>query len=440
MNNLNFTVSAAFDRGIFWKGGQSVRYLVARLKADRTDEHRPAERTPLNIALVIDASGSMAGDKLEAAKKAALGLAERLSRRDRLTVVSFASDVVVHLDAVPATAENAVRIRSEVSGLETRGMTCLSGGWFAGVECTARIAEKDPRLTARVIILSDGHANEGITDPEELREHAGELRLRGVLTSTLGIGDGYDEHLLRGIAENGGGRLHDAELAAEISTVLLGELDDILGTLVENAQIVLSAPASVRAEPIGLASAEAPGHHTTVTMGPVQNGVERLAVFKVTCPEAHRDDRLTFEIVAHGRAVDDGSALAADTGPLVLAAAGSGANSAQDRSEELAQIVARTWSAHIVSRAARMNRDGAFRDAERYVKRELKHFTRYVEGLESGYEMIGNLKMLAERVVHVFTPRLRKEMVLESALMTESRVDRRGVPKASWRMRMARGE
>ena len=440
MNNLDFTISAAFDRNLFWKGGQSVRYLTARLKAERTDDQRPTERTPLNIALVIDASGSMTGGKLEAAKQAALGLAERLSPRDRLTVVSFASDVVVHLDAVPATAKNAVRIRSEVSGLETRGMTCLSGGWFAGVDCAARIAEKDTSLTARVIILSDGHANEGITDPEELREHAGELRLRGVLTSTLGIGDGYDEHLLRGIAENGGGRLHDAELAAEISTVLLGELDDILGTLVENTQISLLAPASVKVEAIGPVSTEAPGRHTTVTMGPVQNAVERLAVFKVICPEAQRSDRLTFEIVAHGRAVDDGSALTADTGPVVLTSAGSRTNSAQDRNEELAQIVARTWSAHIVSRAARMNRDGAFRDAERYVKRELKHFTRYVEGLECGQEMIGNLKMLAERVVHVFTPRLSKEMVLESALQMESRIDRRGVPKASWHMRMARGE
>ena len=103
--------------------------------------------------------------------------------------MSFASDVEVHLDAVPVSMENQIRIRTEVSLLQTRGMTNLSGGWFAGVECAARVAEEDVRMTPRIIILSDGHANEGISDSNELREHAGELRLRGVLTSALGIGD-----------------------------------------------------------------------------------------------------------------------------------------------------------------------------------------------------------------------------------------------------------
>lgn len=149
MTDVNFTATTAFDRKLIWEGGDSVRYLVTRLKARRKDESRSAEHAPLNIALVIDASGSMGGGKLEAAKEAALGLAERLTERDRLTVVSFASDVLIHLDAVPVTADNAARIRAEISRLQTRGMTLLSGGWFAGVECAARISEEDPRMTPR---------------------------------------------------------------------------------------------------------------------------------------------------------------------------------------------------------------------------------------------------------------------------------------------------
>lgn len=440
MTDVTFTAAAAFDRKLFWEGGGSVRYLVARLKAGKEVQTRVEERAPLNIALVIDASGSMGDGKLEAAKEAALGLVDRLTEKDRLTVVSFASDVLVHLDALAVSPENTSRIRSEISRLSTRGMTLLSGGWFAGVDCAARIAEEDPRMLPRVIILSDGHANEGIIDPEKLREHAGELRMRGVLTSCLGIGNGYDEQLLRGIAENGGGRLHDAELMSEISSVLLGELDDIFGTLVDDAQIEITVPSGAEIQVLGRLGSELTEGCVGVSLGPVQNDIERFAVVKITCPEARRGDELLFEVRATGRAVGDNSRLEVASTPIRLTAVDGSANLAQSRDIEVTAIVARTWSAHIVSVAAQMNRDGAFEDAERFIDRELRYFRRYVEGLERGREMIRELELLALRVGREFSSRMRKEMVLQASMAMESRVDRRGMGKASWSARMERGD
>ncbi|WP_373502186.1 VWA domain-containing protein [Aestuariivirga sp.] len=440
MTDVKFAAAAAFDRKLFWEGGESVRYLVAHLRASLSDDRRPAERTPLNIALVIDASGSMGGGKLEAAKAAALGLTDRLTEGDRLTLVSFASDVQVHLDAVSVTKENAIRIRTEVSLLETRGMTNLSGGWFAGVECAARVAEEDARMTPRIILLSDGHANEGISDANELREHAGELRLRGVLTSALGIGDGYDEQLLRGIAENGGGRLHDAELTSEISSVLLGELDDIFGTLIEAAQITMTVPPGVRVDVLGKGDAEVRDGRILVSVGPIQNAIERVAVFKVTCSKAQRGQEMKFGLVANGRAVDDQNVLETSTVPVTLVAVDGKANKDQPRDAEIAEIVARTWSALVVAVAAKMNRDGAYVDAQKYIEGELRHFRRYVEGLPRGQEMVGELELLARRVGREFSSRMRKEMVVQSALFMESRVDRRGAGKAAWSARMERGD
>ncbi|OAN68287.1 hypothetical protein A8B83_02360 [Rhodobacteraceae bacterium EhC02] len=440
MTEVHFNTTATFDREFFWEGGNSVRYLVARLKADHAKEKNLAAPSPLNIALVIDASGSMAGGKLEAAKEAAMGLAARLTERDRLTVVSFASDVQVHLDAVPVTPENAIQIRAEISRLETRGMTCLSGGWFAGVECAARIAETDERMTPRVIILSDGHANEGITDPEELREHAGELRMRGVLTSTLGIGDGYDEQLLRGIAENGGGRLHDAELTSEISSVLLGELDDIFDTLVEDARIALEMPAGVHVEVVGRGLAELHGGNLVVQMGPIQNGIERVAVFKVTCPKARPGEELEFHLKAEARTVNNRSWIQANAKAAKLVAVLGSTNKAQRRDAQIAEIVARTWSAHIVATAAKMNRDSAYEEAGRYLEEELRFFKPYVEGLAKAGDMIDELEMLAQRVGQRFSPRMHKEMVIQASLAMESRMDRRGLEKAAWSTRMRRGD
>lgn len=302
------------------------------------------------------------------------------------------------------------------------------------------MAEEDPRMTPRVIVLSDGHANEGITDPKELHEHAGQLRMRGVLTSALGIGDGYDEHLLRTIAESGGGRLHDAELTTEISSVLLGELDDIFGTIVEDAQIRLTVPAGVRVEVLGRESSEIRNGCIVVSLGPIQNEIERVTDFKVTCPRARLDDELAFEVIASGHAVDDWSELQTRVAQARLIAVDRAANSNQPRDTANAAIVARTWSAHVVATAARMNRDRAYEDAKEYIERELHHFRRYAEGLDRWRQMVHELELLARRVGRRFSSRMRKEMVLQSSLAMESRIDRRGIGKAAWSTRMERGD
>lgn len=440
MNNVEFTASAAFDRKLFWEAGGSVRFLVARVRARHKDDKERTPRMPLNIALVIDASGSMGGGKLEAAKAAALGLVERLSTLDRLTLVSFASDVRVHLDAVTVTMESKDLIQGEISRLQTRGATNLSGGWFAGVECAARVSEINTAITPRVIILSDGHANNGICDLGELCEHAAELRIRGVMTSALGIGDGYDEQLLRGIAENGGGRLHDAELTSEISSVLLGELDDIFGTIVEDAKIHLTVPSGVHAEVVGQSSHNTSGDRLSVLLGPVQSEFERVAVFKITCPKALINAALTFKVSAKGFATDDQSPL--EPAPVIcrLTSADANTNTSQSRDVEIAQVVARIWNAHVVSVAAKMNRDRAYTEAQKYVEGELLHFRRYVEGLHLGDDMVAALALLARRVDQQLSSRMHKEMVIQSSMMMASRVDRRGTGKAAWSIRMQRGD
>lgn len=87
-----------------------------------------------------------------------------------------------------------------------------------------------------------------------------------------------------------------------------------------------------------------------------------------------------------------------------------------------------------------MNRDGAYQDAERFIRRELGYFYRYVDGLPQGNEMAAELELLAGRVGHQLSSRMHKEMVLQSSLAMESRRDRRGDSKAAWSARMRRGD
>ena len=439
MSDVEFSMSASFDRSLFWEAGSSVRYLVARVNARRLGEDRPVARAPLNIALAIDVSGSMSGARLEAAKKAAVGLAAQLTEQDRLSRVSFGSDVVVHLDAVTVHAGTLPMIRQTIEALETSGMTNLSDGWFTAVDCAARIAERDPRMTARVILLSDGHANRGITEASELGEHAHQLRLRGVLTSALGIGDDYDEHLLRGIAESGGGRLHDAEVTSEISTVLLGELQDISLTCVDNAEIILTTSTKLRIEAVGRGRLEERDGDLVLSLGAIQSGSERVAVFKVICPILPAGTQLHFTVTARGHAMSEDGVIGAGAVQLALTAAQGDRNSAQDRDDEVAEIVAKAWSAHVVTMTAKMNARGAFHDAQGFIRQELRHFANYVHGLRCGPALVQELDLLARRAGSQISPRMRKEMVLQSSLAMESRVDRRSMSRQSWSDRMRDG-
>jgi len=436
MTDLHLDITAGFDRALFWEGGDSVRNLVVRLTARRTAEGSATPRKPLNIALVIDASGSMSGGKLEAAKSAAIGLAERLGPEDRLTLVSFASDVRVHLDAVPVTSERSWEIRHAIADLETRGSTNLSGGWFAGVDCAARVAEARRDLMARVIILSDGHANVGISSAPALWEHAAELRNRGVLTSTLGIGDGYDEGLLRGIAENGGGRLHDAELTQEIASVLLGELDDIHGAALEDVRLMIDLPPSTRIEPYGSRRITREEGGLGLALGALVDGIERSVVFKVTCPRAEAGTALRFDISASGQPAEGGARVSASAAPAILRAATGRENEAQERDTPLSRIVARAWSAHVTARAAEMNRERNLTDAVDYVMREFRHFERYVAGLDLGPEILRDLDILRRNISRPLSSRANKEMFVQASLSMESRIDRRGPGKAAWSARI----
>lgn len=436
MNELNFTVTTGFDRTLFRDSGDSVRYLVARLNAAKNDDVSVARRPPLNIALVIDASGSMSFDKLAAAQMAAIGLVERLSSDDRISVVSFANDVVVHIDGMAAGPENLSQIRSEISNIRTRGMTFLSGGYFAGVECAASVFADEPTMTPRVLLLSDGHANRGLTEPNELFEHVDQLRQRGVLTSTLGIGNGYDEHLLRGMAEHGGGRLHDAELTEEITSVLHGELDDINLTVIEDAKLFLTFPDSVRVELLGTLPHAVQYNSAEVVLGPIQNGIERVVVFKVTCPRADFfSQQLDFTITASGQNVDTGESHSIGPNHVTLAAVSAAENSAQSRDDTLAAIVARIWSAHIIATAARFNRDEAYREAAEFAVEQLHHFDRYVRDLEGSRDKVRELRLLADRVGRRMSSRSTKEMYLHSSRVSSSRMDRRG-EKPSWSERL----
>jgi len=433
-DRLNLTVT--IDRALAWAEGDSVRYVVATLAGTPSVDAARVPAPAINLALVIDASGSMGGDKLENAKAAALGVAERLGPEDKLSVVSFADDVVVHVEAQTPAGEAMTGIRAAIGALRTRGSTNLSEGWLIGAECVARAA-RDGGVN-RVILLSDGAANAGIVDPAELAVHAAELARRGVTTSCVGIGDGYETPVLRAIAESGGGRLHDAEVGSEIVDALMGELGEIVDLVAQDVSITLHAPATAKAEFVGSAPTQVGAGSLSVSAGALLAGRPRTCVFRLTLPAGRVGDTLLFGVSARG-AAPGGALLDVRPAEASIDFVEGARNTKQPRNETASMAVADAWHSEIVRRAAQLNRKGERRQARRFVERELQFFERYCSGLPQAAPLVREIIVLKQNVDREWDERTRKEMEVSSYMKESNRADYRPA-RANWSTRLNDGK
>lgn len=165
-----------------------------------------APRAPMRVAIVLDRSGSMSGEKLVIARQAAAQFVRSLSPDDRVAVVAYDNRVHV-LGEAQAPGEALAR---RIETLEVGGSTALYEGWLAGAKAIGS--------GGRVVLLSDGQANCGpYTTAEELTVHAARTyQTYGVTTSTIGVGHDYDEALMAGMARSGGGAHYFAHAASAI--------------------------------------------------------------------------------------------------------------------------------------------------------------------------------------------------------------------------------
>src|SRR5689334_6434217 len=197
-------------------------------------------RIPLNLAVVLDRSGSMAGDKLAAARDAAAMLVRRLHPDDTVSVVAY--DDQVTTVAEPATGAAQTGLTSQIGSIHPGGSTNLSGGWLRARELVAR-GKRDGGVN-RVMLLTDGLANVGITAPDQLLGLCRTACGAGITTTTIGFGADYDEKLLRGMADAGGANMWYIERADQAADVFAEELDGLL-TLSAQTVAVEIRPASV---------------------------------------------------------------------------------------------------------------------------------------------------------------------------------------------------
>ncbi len=199
-------------------------------------------RAPAALEVVLDRSGSMDGERLHAAKSALESLIDRLNPTDSFGLVVFDDEVHVAVPAGPLADKEAVR--GVIRSIESGGMTNLSGGLMRGLQEVKRVRSEG---SATVVLLSDGHANHGVTEPDALVTIAAGARAKGVTTSTVGVGLDYDETLLTGLSNGGAGNAHFAEEADAAGAALASEVDGLLEQVAQACSLTVRPTGAVEA-------------------------------------------------------------------------------------------------------------------------------------------------------------------------------------------------
>jgi Ca-activated chloride channel family protein len=260
-------------------GKATQRGLLLEVTGREMEKEIREERPPLNLALVIDRSGSMSGGRLAAARKAAIGISQKLCKRDRLSIVAYDTEILVLLDGVKQNKAGREAAKAAISALQTGGRTDLGGGWMMGAKCVAEVMERKGLQAGQVLLLSDGRANHGITDPAELARHAGEMAARGVTSSCVGIGHGYSPLQLDAIAEAGRGQLHHSDNPDEIVDVVMGELGEMMTVAAHSARLLLHFPENTGLQQLTRFRSHDGGHYLELDLGDIPSGRTRKVAF-----------------------------------------------------------------------------------------------------------------------------------------------------------------
>ncbi len=377
-----------FDRAL---PGWRVRVLLTITG----DAAATPARVPLGLALVLDRSGSMGGDKMASARDAAAGLIQRLHPDDLVAVVTF--DDEVETLSTPVTGAEQGTLLRDLMQVEARGSTNLSGGWLRGRELMAAL----PNLggVRRVVLLTDGQANAGITDAGKLARLAAAAREVGVSTSAIGFGADYDEELLKAMADAGGGNVWHIERPDQASLVFGEELAGLQSLSAQNLTVELRPGPDVATMTVlhDYRAVTLPDGHR-VELGDLYAREPRKLLAEFVVPahaNAPRPDLVIaqVQVSAHVVLADGGIELRVVTFPVALSLEAQGAMHPEVRREVVLLAAAKARD-EAVAQARRGDSDGAAG-----VLREASHMLRE-SGLDDAFvrEQAADLDATARRV------------------------------------------
>jgi Ca-activated chloride channel homolog len=231
-------------------------------------------RTPMNLCLVIDRSGSMEGPPLEYVKQACSFVVDLLTPNDVLSIVTFEETVDVLMP--PQRVTNKELIKSGIQRIVAGNTTNLYDGLALAAQQVMQVS--DPGRVTRLVVLSDGDPTAGIKDFGALVQHAAEIKSRGITSTFLGFGPDYNEELLAGMAKRSGGNYYYIPRPEMIPEIFRAELEKLMTVVARNLKLELKTSrwVSLRNVPDG---ATPGGREFAVPLADMERGAVLQQVF-----------------------------------------------------------------------------------------------------------------------------------------------------------------
>ncbi len=276
---VELDLTSGFDNGYVDLASPDKRYLEVLVT---TPKHEHAgRRVPLNLALVIDKSGSMAREgKMKNVKQAALGMINRLRPGDRFSLIAYDNDAQI---LIPSEAmEGLYRARSLIKSLQAGGGTNLEAGLSEGIRQVRRYYSPDN--INRVLLLSDGMANQGITSPGIISGRVYKQAERGISLSTFGVGLDFNEDLMAVLSESGRGMYYFIDHAENIQTILDKEFSSVEHLAAADIKITIELGAGLEIDKIFANNYQIQGNTINVRAGDLAAGELRRMQVRLRLP------------------------------------------------------------------------------------------------------------------------------------------------------------
>lgn len=413
MPSLSFTLNT--DRKLVPASRPSTRFLVIRVTAPAAQGRE--ERLPVNVSLVLDRSGSMGDErKFVLARQAVDQALHMLRARDCFSVVVYDDRIDVLTQSTLATEAAKRRAMEGLDAIEPRGATDLCSGWLRGCEQVAHHLVREDTVS-RCLLLTDGLANRGIQNRDELAVHAAELQRRGVATSTFGVGADFDERLLRDMAHEGGGNFYFIDAAAQIPRILTSELGEAIEVTVRRAVVELTLPRGVDAELLSrFRTRRALGdNELRIELGDLVSEQEIVLVIKLTIPAGDIGSSACVGVMATARGVAE---MAAE---LRWTYANDADDEAQERDREVDRNVARLEAARARADALEANRVGDFTAAQQRLGTAFTRLMARAQGDAVQVQIAQQLQTEASEYLRTLPPQARQAKFFEADTVIRSR-------------------